>query len=72
MPNTPQINIRVEYRYCPNMVVIDTPGLISANKHGERSSRHSANPQERALAQASKEAENLVLNKMKCQVMTSV
>lgn len=25
-----QIDIRVEYRHCPNLVLIDTPGLISA------------------------------------------
>jgi len=61
-----EINIRVEYRYCPNMIVIDTPGLISATK-ARGGGHHSANAQERALAQAAKEAENLVLNKMKCQ-----
>lgn len=22
--------VRVEYRFCPNMIVIDTPGLLSA------------------------------------------
>ena len=41
-----QINIRVEYRYCPNMVVIDTPGLISGGGgRGDIFNRHSANPQ---------------------------
>ncbi|CAM9682412.1 unnamed protein product, partial [Sphacelaria rigidula] len=25
-----EINIRVEYRFCPNMILIDTPGLIHA------------------------------------------
>lgn len=43
------------------MILIDTPGLIHAPK-GERLS-----VQQRALAQASKEAENLVLEKMKCE-----
>jgi GTPase SAR1 family protein len=66
-----EIVVRVEYRYCPNMVMVDTPGLISAGvthgsdekrRPGERPSR---NPHERAHAQASREAENLVLTKMK-------
>jgi hypothetical protein len=56
-----EINIRVEYKYCPNMIVIDTPGMLHAPK-GTR-----LTPQQRALAQAAKEAETLVLNKMKCQ-----
>ena len=25
-----EINVRMEYKYCPNMILIDTPGLISA------------------------------------------
>lgn len=25
-----EINIRMEYRFCPNMILIDTPGLIQA------------------------------------------
>jgi len=25
-----EIMVRVEYRFCPNMIVIDTPGLLSA------------------------------------------
>lgn len=25
-----EINIRMEYRFCPNMILIDTPGLIHA------------------------------------------
>ena len=43
------------------MIVIDTPGLLHAPK-GARLS-----PQQRALAQASSEAEALVLEKMKVQ-----
>jgi hypothetical protein len=27
-----EINVRMEYKYCPNMILIDTPGLISAPK----------------------------------------
>ena len=41
------------------MIVIDTPGMLHAPK-GSR-----LTPQQRALAQAAKEAETLVLNKMK-------
>lgn len=55
-----EINIRVEYKYCPNMIVIDTPGML----HPPKGTRLS--PQQRALAQAAKEAEALVLNKIKC------
>lgn len=58
-----EIVVRVEYRYCPNMVMIDTPGLISQRSTG---GVRALNTQERALAQASKEAENLVLTKMQC------
>ena len=27
-----EINIRMEYRYCPNMIVIDTPGMLHPPK----------------------------------------
>ena len=53
--------MRVEYKYCPNMIVIDTPGMLHAPK-GSR-----LTPQQRALAQAAKECESLVLDKMKVQ-----
>ncbi len=56
-----EINIRVEYRYCPNMIIIDTPGMLHAPKGTN------LNPQQRALARAAKEAEALVLSKLKCQ-----
>ena len=67
-----EIVVRVEYRYCPNMVMVDTPGLISAGaSHGSGDDRRrpgdrpSRNSHERAHAQAAREAENLVLTKMK-------
>jgi hypothetical protein len=44
------------------MIVIDTPGLLSA----PTKLRH-MNEQQRQLQQAAKEAEHLVLEKMKCQ-----
>jgi len=44
------------------MIVIDTPGLLSA----PAKLRH-MNEQQRQLQQAAKEAEHLVLEKMKCQ-----
>lgn len=56
-----EINIRMEYKYCPNMIVIDTPGMIHPPK-----GRH-LTPQQRALAQAAREAEALVLSKIRCQ-----
>ena len=56
-----EINIRMEYRYCPNMIVIDTPGMLHAPKGRQLT------PQQRALAQASREAESLVLSKIRCQ-----
>ena len=43
------------------MIVIDTPGMLHPPK-----GRH-LTPQQRALAQAEKEAELLVLNKIKCE-----
>jgi hypothetical protein len=51
----------MEYRYCPNMILIDTPGLIQAPR-----GKH-LNAQQQALFQAAKESEALVLHKMRCQ-----
>jgi GTPase SAR1 family protein len=56
-----EINIRMEYKYCPNMIVIDTPGMLHPPKGKQLT------PQQRAFAQAAKEAESLVLNKIRCQ-----
>lgn len=56
-----EINIRMEYRYCPNMIVIDTPGMLHPPKGRQMTA------QQRALAQASREAEALVLSKIRCQ-----
>lgn len=56
-----EINIRMEYKYCPNMIVIDTPGMLHPPKGRQLT------PQQRAFAQASREAESLVLNKIRCQ-----
>lgn len=55
-----EINIRMEYKYCPNMIVIDTPGMIHPPKGRQLTA------QQRALQQASREAEALVLAKIKC------
>jgi len=63
-----EINIRMEYKYCPNMILIDTPGLIAAPRVPRgRDSGRGANMQQRALLQSAREAERLVVNKMKCQ-----
>ncbi len=56
-----EIVIRMEYRFCPNMILIDTPGLIQAP-----SGRH-LNPQQRHLLQDASESESLVKQKMRCQ-----
>jgi hypothetical protein len=45
------------------MIVIDTPGMIHPPKGRQLT------PQQRALAQAAREAENLVLSKIRCQVI---
>jgi hypothetical protein len=89
-----EIMVRVEYRFCPNMIVIDTPGLLSAPaklRHMNEQQRqlHQVRPLLAKLfpwrsdfyftqientpihfswyLQAAKEAEHLVLEKMKCQ-----
>mmetsp|Transcript_99 Transcript_99/g.131 ORF Transcript_99/g.131 Transcript_99/m.131 type:complete len:1001 (+) Transcript_99:67-3069(+) len=63
-----EINIRMEYKYCPNMILIDTPGLIAAPKIPRDSITSGAvSMQHRALLKSAKEAERLVVNKMKCQ-----
>lgn len=58
-----EINVRMEYKYCPNMILIDTPGLISAPRMRKDGS---ANVQQRALLHAAREAERLVVSKMRC------
>jgi GTPase SAR1 family protein len=63
-----EINVRMEYKYCPNMILIDTPGLIAAPRIQKgRDSVAAANVQQRALLKSAREAERLVVNKMKCQ-----
>ena len=56
-----EIVVRMEYKFCPNMIIIDTPGLIVPPRG------RSLGPQQRALVQASREAEALVLSKMRCK-----
>ena len=63
-----EINVRMEYKYCPNMILIDTPGLIAAPRVPRGNDRGgSANMPQRALLQSAREAERLVVDKMKCQ-----
>jgi len=59
-----EINIRMEYKYCPNLILIDTPGLIAAPRTPKGSA---SNMQTKALLASAKEAEKLVINKMRCQ-----
>ncbi|GKY99394.1 hypothetical protein MPSEU_000894100 [Mayamaea pseudoterrestris] len=63
-----EINIRMEYKHCPNMILIDTPGLIAAPRIAKgRSSAGAAIAQQRALQLAAKEAERMVVEKMRCE-----
>ncbi|KAK9918350.1 hypothetical protein WJX75_003404 [Coccomyxa subellipsoidea] len=49
-----EIVVKIEYKYCPNLTIIDTPGLISAAP-GRRNS---------SLQQSAKQVENMVRLKM--------
>ena len=61
-----EINVRMEYKYCPNMILIDTPGLISAPRVRKEGAAGPAAAQQRALLAAAREAERLVVSKMRC------
>ena len=61
-----EINIRMEYRHCPNLILIDTPGLILAPKVPKGRAGSSAVSQQRALQASAKEAERLVVEKLSC------
>jgi GTPase SAR1 family protein len=60
-----EINIRMEYRHCPNLILIDTPGLISAPKVAKGRTGAGV-AQQRALQASAKEAEKLVVEKLSC------
>jgi phosphosulfolactate phosphohydrolase-like enzyme len=63
-----EINIRMEYKHCPNMILIDTPGLISAPRVPKGlTSGSAALAQQRALQASAREAEKLVVDKMRCE-----
>ena len=63
-----EINIRMEYKHCPNMILIDTPGLISAPRVPRgKSGTGAALAQQRALQASAREAEKLVVEKMRCE-----
>lgn len=63
-----EINVRMEYKYCPNMILIDTPGLIAAPRVPKgRNGAGSAYQQQRALQASAREAERLVVEKMGCE-----
>ncbi|KAI2494507.1 hypothetical protein MHU86_20003 [Fragilaria crotonensis] len=61
-----EINIRMEYRHCPNLILIDTPGLILAPRVPKGRAGSSAVSQQRALQASAKEAERLVIDKLSC------
>lgn len=65
---TREINVRMEYKNCPNMILIDTPGLIAAPKIPKgRNGAGAALAQQRALQASAKEAQRLVIEKMRCE-----
>eukprot|EP00871_Galdieria_phlegrea_P000568 jgi/Galph1/1511/GphlegSOOS_G197.1 len=57
-----EIILRIEYKYCPNLTIIDTPGLFSVLPCAKKPT-----PEQQAFAQAAKEVEELVLSKMQRQ-----
>lgn len=61
-----EINIRMEYRHCPNLILIDTPGLILAPRVPKGRSGSSAVSQQRALQASAKESQKLVVEKLSC------
>ena len=61
-----EINLRMEYKHCPNMILIDTPGLISAPRVPKGQAGEQV-AQQRALQASAREAEKLVVEKMKCK-----
>jgi GTPase SAR1 family protein len=66
--DTREINIRMEYKHCPNMILIDTPGLIAAPRIPKgRTGATPALAQQRALQASAREAERLVIEKMRCE-----
>lgn len=63
-----EINVRMEYKNCPNMILIDTPGLIAAPRIPKgRTGAGAALAQQRALQASAKEAQRLVIEKMRCE-----
>ena len=56
-----ETHIRMEHKCCPNMMLIDTPGLMSAPRSKKANSQH------RALTESSQEVERLALEKMRCE-----
>lgn len=66
--DTREINVRMEYKNCPNMILIDTPGLIAAPRIPKgRTGAGAALAQQRALQASAKEAQRLVIEKMRCE-----
>lgn len=49
-----EVVVKIEYKYCPNLTIIDTPGLVSAAP-GEKHS---------AMQHAARQVERIVLDKM--------
>ncbi len=59
-----EINIRMKYKYCPKMILIDTPGLSAAPR--QACGQPEPNSHQRALQTNAQEAEHSVTQKIRC------
>lgn len=56
-----EIVVRIEYKYCPNLTIIDTPGLISAAPGKRNSSIQSSARQVEAMVRAKMEQKEYII-----------
>ncbi|QDZ22638.1 dynamin-like protein [Chloropicon primus] len=56
-----EIVVRIEYKYCPNLTIIDTPGLISAAPGRRNSSQQQAQRQVEALVRSKMEQREYIV-----------
>mmetsp|Transcript_3618 Transcript_3618/g.13104 ORF Transcript_3618/g.13104 Transcript_3618/m.13104 type:complete len:836 (-) Transcript_3618:783-3290(-) len=56
-----EIVVRIEYKYCPNLTIIDTPGLISAAPGRRNASQQQAQRQVEALVRSKMEQREYIV-----------
>jgi len=56
-----EIVVRIEYKYCPNLTIIDTPGLISAAPGRRNASQQQAQKQVEALVRSKMEQREYIV-----------